>query len=89
MKHCGMLPCSGTDVHTVASLLKLYLRLLPEPLVPYKRYQDFLICSQKLTNDRTAVRAAESSHRPTAGQVQLCVFADLQWWKASLRRHPE
>ncbi|XP_029956209.1 rho GTPase-activating protein 22-like [Salarias fasciatus] len=44
---------SSTDVHTVASLLKLYLRLLPEPLVPYKRYQDFLLCSQKLTNDRT------------------------------------
>ncbi|XP_044226312.1 rho GTPase-activating protein 22-like [Thunnus albacares] len=43
---------SSTDVHTVASLLKLYLRQLPEPLVPYKRYQDFLICSQKLTSDR-------------------------------------
>ncbi|CAN9501058.1 unnamed protein product [Ophioblennius macclurei] len=43
---------SSTDVHTVASLLKLYLRLLPEPLVPYKRYQDFLLCSQKMTNER-------------------------------------
>ncbi|XP_053188155.1 rho GTPase-activating protein 22-like [Scomber japonicus] len=44
---------SSTDVHTVASLLKLYLRLLPEPLVPYKRYQDFLICGQKLSSDRS------------------------------------
>uniref|UniRef100_A0A8C7YYN9 Si:ch211-247j9.1 n=1 Tax=Oryzias sinensis TaxID=183150 RepID=A0A8C7YYN9_9TELE len=26
---------STTDVHSVASLLKLYLRQLPEPLVPY------------------------------------------------------
>ncbi|KAI3374017.1 hypothetical protein L3Q82_022573, partial [Scortum barcoo] len=44
---------SGTDVHTVASLLKLYLRQLPEPLVPYSRYQDFLLCGQKLSIDRT------------------------------------
>ncbi|XP_044077493.1 rho GTPase-activating protein 24-like isoform X2 [Siniperca chuatsi] len=43
----------STDVHTVASLLKLYLRQLPEPLVPYRRYQDFLLCGQKLTSDRT------------------------------------
>ncbi|KAM9348760.1 rho GTPase-activating protein 24-like [Symphorus nematophorus] len=44
---------SSTDVHTVASLLKLYLRQLPEPLVPYSRYQEFLLCGQKLSTDRT------------------------------------
>ncbi|KAM3869120.1 rho GTPase-activating protein 24 [Diretmus argenteus] len=44
---------SSTDVHTVASLLKLYLRQLPEPLVPYSRYQDFLLCGQRLSTDRT------------------------------------
>ncbi|KAM4544891.1 rho GTPase-activating protein 24-like [Odontesthes bonariensis] len=44
---------SSTDVHTVASLLKLYLRQLPEPLVPYSSYQHFLLCGQKLSNDRT------------------------------------
>ncbi|KAM3601695.1 uncharacterized protein V6R79_016948 [Siganus canaliculatus] len=43
---------SSTDVHTVASLLKLYLRQLPEPLVPYGRYQEFLLCGQKLKSDR-------------------------------------
>ncbi|XP_076606041.1 rho GTPase-activating protein 22-like [Chaetodon auriga] len=43
---------SSTDVHTVASLLKLYLRQLPEPLVPYSRYQEFLLCAQKLSSDR-------------------------------------
>ncbi|XP_029924826.1 rho GTPase-activating protein 24 [Myripristis murdjan] len=43
---------SNTDVHTVASLLKLYLRQLPEPLVPYSRYQDYLLCGQKLSSDR-------------------------------------
>uniref|UniRef100_A0A3B4U165 Si:ch211-247j9.1 n=1 Tax=Seriola dumerili TaxID=41447 RepID=A0A3B4U165_SERDU len=44
---------SSTDVHTVASLLKLYLRQLPEPLVPHSCYQDFLLCGQKLRSDRT------------------------------------
>ncbi|CAG5870554.1 unnamed protein product [Menidia menidia] len=43
----------STDVHTVASLLKLYLRQLPEPLVPYSSYQDFLLCGRKLSSDRT------------------------------------
>ncbi|XP_077402655.1 rho GTPase-activating protein 24-like isoform X2 [Vanacampus margaritifer] len=44
---------SNTDVHTVASLLKLYLRQLPEPLVPFSHYQDFLLSGQKLSSDRT------------------------------------
>ncbi|MGH0147346.1 UNVERIFIED_CONTAM: hypothetical protein FKN15_031013 [Acipenser sinensis] len=33
---------SDTDVHTVASLFKLYLRELPEPVVPWSQYEDFL-----------------------------------------------
>ncbi|KAF4074174.1 hypothetical protein AMELA_G00236500 [Ameiurus melas] len=37
-----------TDVHTVASLLKLYLRELPEPVVPWTQYQDFLDSSVML-----------------------------------------
>lgn len=37
-----------TDVHTVASLLKLYLRELPEPVVPWTQYQDFLDCTTLL-----------------------------------------
>lgn len=37
-----------TDVHTVASLLKLYLRELPEPVVPWTQYQDFLDCTNLL-----------------------------------------
>ncbi|XP_077361996.1 rho GTPase-activating protein 24-like isoform X2 [Festucalex cinctus] len=44
---------SNTDVHTVASLLKLYLRQLPEPLVPFNHYEHFLLSGQKLSNDRT------------------------------------
>ncbi|KFP67041.1 Rho GTPase-activating protein 25, partial [Cariama cristata] len=40
-----------TDVHTVASLFKLYLRELPEPVVPWMQYEDFLLCGQVLDAD--------------------------------------
>ncbi|XP_048850839.1 rho GTPase-activating protein 24 isoform X2 [Brienomyrus brachyistius] len=43
---------SSTDVHTVASLLKLYLRELPEPVVPFSQYQDFLFCGKMIQADR-------------------------------------
>ncbi|XP_064493951.1 rho GTPase-activating protein 25 [Pseudopipra pipra] len=42
-----------TDVHTVASLFKLYLRELPEPVVPWAQYEDFLLCGQALDADET------------------------------------
>ncbi|KAJ8286234.1 hypothetical protein GJAV_G00036090 [Gymnothorax javanicus] len=44
---------SDTDVHTVASLFKLYLRELPEPVIPWAQYQDFLDCSQQLDPNST------------------------------------
>nr|XP_045009464.1 rho GTPase-activating protein 25 isoform X2 [Jaculus jaculus] len=40
-----------TDVHTVASLLKLYLRELPEPVVPWSQYEGFLLCGQLMNAD--------------------------------------
>ncbi|KAM6221294.1 rho GTPase-activating protein 25 isoform 2-T2 [Rhynchocyon petersi] len=40
-----------TDVHTVASLLKLYLRDLPEPVVPWSQYEEFLLCGQLMDSD--------------------------------------
>ncbi|XP_030059026.1 rho GTPase-activating protein 22 isoform X1 [Microcaecilia unicolor] len=50
---CGEKPLfdSSTDVHTVASLLKLYLRELPEPVIPFAKYEDFLSCAQLLSKD--------------------------------------
>uniref|UniRef100_A0A672RMG8 Rho GTPase activating protein 22 n=1 Tax=Sinocyclocheilus grahami TaxID=75366 RepID=A0A672RMG8_SINGR len=50
---CGDKPLfdSNTDVHTVASLLKLYLRELPEPVIPFNKYEDFLTCLQLLLKD--------------------------------------
>lgn len=40
-----------TDVHTVASLFKLYLRDLPEPVVPWSQYEEFLRCGQLMNVD--------------------------------------
>lgn len=51
------LTCSNTDVHTVASLLKLYLRELPEPVIPFSKYEDFLTCAQLLAKDEEEVCA--------------------------------
>ncbi|XP_068024138.1 LOW QUALITY PROTEIN: rho GTPase-activating protein 24 [Melanerpes formicivorus] len=50
---CGEKPAfdSTTDVHTVASLLKLYLRELPEPVVPYAKYEEFLSCAKLLSKE--------------------------------------
>ncbi|KAM6185582.1 rho GTPase-activating protein 22 isoform 2-T2 [Rhynchocyon petersi] len=60
---CGEKPMfdSTTDVHTVASLLKLYLRELPEPVVPFARYEDFLSCAQLLTKDEGEAGIFEAS----------------------------
>ncbi|XP_037829343.1 rho GTPase-activating protein 22 isoform X1 [Kryptolebias marmoratus] len=43
---------SSTDVHTVASLLKLYIRELPEPIIPFSKYTQFISCAQLLTKDK-------------------------------------
>ena len=43
-------------MHTVASLLKLYLRELPEPVIPFHKYEEFLACAKLLSKDDEMVR---------------------------------
>lgn len=69
---CVSLAGSTTDVHTVASLLKLYLRELPEPVVPFARYEDFLSCAQLLTKDE---REVSGSQGPILGG------RPVRWWE--------
>ncbi|KAE8631183.1 hypothetical protein XENTR_v10001103 [Xenopus tropicalis] len=50
---CGEKPSfdSNTDIHTVASLLKLYLRELPEPVIPFSKYEDFISSAKHLSKE--------------------------------------
>lgn len=59
-------------MHTVASLLKLYLRELPEPVIPFARYEDFLSCAQLLTKDEGEVSASRDTSWGWAGGQQAC-----------------
>uniref|UniRef100_A0A667X2Y2 Rho GTPase-activating protein 24 n=1 Tax=Myripristis murdjan TaxID=586833 RepID=A0A667X2Y2_9TELE len=55
---CGEKPSfdCNTDVHTVASLLKLYLRELPEPVIPFSKYEEFLACTKLLNKDEGGMK---------------------------------
>lgn len=66
--------CSNTDVHTVASLLKLYLRELPEPVIPFCKYEDFLTCAQLLAKDEEEVSNDLKSYASTLPCSQTCSF---------------
>lgn len=89
-----VLACRDTDVHTVASLLKLYLRELPEPVVPWTQYQDFLDCTNILDSNTSEVDVSLKSYHmftPECVTHTLCVcesplmfiwlVCPLQGWK--------
>ncbi|XP_069799137.1 rho GTPase-activating protein 25 isoform X1 [Dendropsophus ebraccatus] len=54
-----------TDVHTVASLFKLYLRELPEPVFPWSQYEDCLACENTMNIDE------EKGHEELTKQIKL------------------
>ncbi|XP_074519959.1 rho GTPase-activating protein 22 isoform X1 [Halichoeres trimaculatus] len=81
---CGDKPLfdSNTEVHTVASLLKLYLRELPEPVIPFSKYEDFLTCAQLLAKDeeegvQELVRQVSTLPLPNYNLLKyICKFLD-------------
>ncbi|XP_051955699.1 rho GTPase-activating protein 24-like isoform X1 [Xyrauchen texanus] len=81
---CGEKPSfdCNTDVHTVASLLKLYLRELPEPVIHFCKYDEFLACTKLLSKDQDAGRKELRRHVESLPLVNynllkyICKFLD-------------
>jgi hypothetical protein len=46
-KYSGQEPVVLTDVHDAAGILKIYLRKLPEPLIPFSHYPAFIRAGEK------------------------------------------
>lgn len=70
---------SSTDCHTVASLLKLYIRELPEPIIPFSKYTQFLSCAQLLAKDKEMVIKISGYHianivKTFLSLVNRCIF---------------
>ncbi len=57
----------GQDIHTIASLIKKYLKELPDPLIPDHMYHSFVGCA-RLTDVETRLTTLKDLvyHLPTA-----------------------
>ncbi|XP_075973360.1 uncharacterized protein LOC142974750 [Anticarsia gemmatalis] len=58
----GTLPRDYGDMHVVASVLKCYLRELPEPLLTYRLYENFIIASRQPTEQTRLNALWEAIH---------------------------
>ncbi|XP_045213906.1 rho GTPase-activating protein 24-like isoform X2 [Mercenaria mercenaria] len=59
------------DVHSVASLLKQFLRELPECLIPYKFYQQFMNIAMKFQGTKCDNNRMEQVNSLRAGMAEL------------------
>lgn len=97
-KGCCLFSSRDTDVHTVASLLKLYLRDLPEPVVPWSQYEGFLLCGQLMNADEAKVgislelgvllgKKVMVTERYSGGQGTVCREVHACWWDTLSNRN--
>lgn len=68
-----MVLAENLDEHVTGGLFKIYLRELPNPLVPYSYYSAFTACKQSVEQFREVI-----SSLPIVNQyllrLSLCVF---------------
>ncbi|KAL0966909.1 hypothetical protein UPYG_G00302120 [Umbra pygmaea] len=65
---------SDLSPHDIGNVLKLYLRQLPEPLILYRYYNEFIglakECQRVIIEEKAAARALQEQGQPGAGQPQ-------------------
>lgn len=55
------------DIHNISSLLKKFLKELPDPLIPSAMYADFILCGRQSDEEQRTLRLQELVYRlPTA-----------------------
>lgn len=74
------LPLDYQDPHVIGSILKLYLRELPEPLLTYKYYTNFIKAAEKPTEaERKTEIKAILSNLPKENYVNLRYLTKFLW----------
>ena len=68
---------SSTDPHAVAGLLKMYLRELPEPLIPFKCYNDFVQFEVSDVVNRVEDFAKLATRIPQENYRVLCLLVEF------------
>ncbi|XP_011179269.2 rho GTPase-activating protein 92B [Zeugodacus cucurbitae] len=74
------LPVEYQDPHVIGSILKLYLRELPEPLLTYKYYKDFMSATECGSEaERKAAIKATLAKLPAANYANLRYLTRFLW----------
>ncbi|XP_065355103.1 rho GTPase-activating protein 92B [Calliphora vicina] len=74
------LPVDYQDPHVIGSILKLYLRELPEPLLTFKCYKEFLRAVEKHTEEERKIEIKNTLAKlPSANYLNLRYLTKFLW----------
>ncbi|XP_023293254.2 rho GTPase-activating protein 92B [Lucilia cuprina] len=74
------LPLDYQDPHVIGSILKLYLRELPEPLLTFKCYKDFLKAVEKHSEEERKIEIKNTLAKlPTSNYLNLRYLTKFLW----------